>query len=349
MIWREINYPQIAPGYVVSPDGYIKAQSIDDSSMFTTNYHSTNGYDYVSLYNINGHIQLFPIDDIIALTYIPIPKELKEKLLKVIHINNDTRDISLNNLKWIEDVEEWRICTYPDIKPNTYEVSSWGRIRNIKTNEYIKLIPHQEYIDVRLLTNDGLKSIRHHRIIGWEFVLLRDLDKVINHINGIKSNNNPKNLEWVTSAENTRHAYYVGLKHKLYKSNNPNAKITLSDATTIFDELIKNNGNIKQTYELLKNSIPQLTYVIVLDIKNGNSSWLTDVDNPFTKRKFVSDNTIIDIANSLLMHQGHIPSVYNELKNRYPKLTKSYISKIKNKYRHSDITDNIFTKDDMIK
>ena len=84
IIWKRVNHPDILPGYLVSPEGYIKAEGMKDEDAITSpSYHSTNGYDFMLLNNKDGKVQLFPIDDIIAMAYIPIPESLKDKPIKV--------------------------------------------------------------------------------------------------------------------------------------------------------------------------------------------------------------------------------------------------------------------------
>ena len=345
-IWKPINHPDILPGYLVSPQGYIKFKGMNDKdAIIEPSYHSTNGYDFMLLNNKDMTLQLFPLDDIIAYSYIPIPESLKDKPIKVSHINGDTRDISLDNLRWVEDIEEWRVCTYPGVKPDMYEVSSWGRVRNKKTGNDVKAVFHQGYKDVVLKTDLGWKSIRHHRIIGWMYVPNADITYVINHINGTKNTNKPKNLEWVPSSINVKHAYMSGLKRQLFKTKNPNSKIDCLKAKMIYDELVKTSGNIRKTYDKLKSIIPNLTYTIVLNIKHNNTSWLRDNNqntNHFKKREFVSKEIIVEIAKLLRDKNGDISSVYDEIHRKYPNISQSYISKIKNKYIHSDITDTIF-------
>ena len=132
IIWEPVNHPDILQGYLVSPEGYIKASGMKDEDAITSpSYHSTNGYDFMLLNNKDGNLQLFPLDDIIALAYIPIPESFKDKPIKVLHINGDTRDISLDNLQWVEDIEEWKWVKWKNILSNRYEVSSFGRVRNI--------------------------------------------------------------------------------------------------------------------------------------------------------------------------------------------------------------------------
>ena len=192
IIWKEITHPDILPGYLISPEGYIKAKDIkDDDCIKEPSYHSTNGYDFVLLNNKETRLQLFPLDDIIAMAYIPIPVSLKGKNVKVSHINGDTRDISLENLQWVEDIEEWRVCTYPGVKPDTYEVSSWGRVRN-KGSSVTRIVGLNAHGYLRIVI-DG-SEYRAHRLVAWEFCKF-DLEfssNHVNHINGKKTINVPK-------------------------------------------------------------------------------------------------------------------------------------------------------------
>lgn len=48
---------------------------------------------------------------------------------------------------------------------------------------------------------------------------------VVNHINGIKTDNRPENLEYVTNSENVHHAYRTGLLSN-QGTTNGNAKLT---------------------------------------------------------------------------------------------------------------------------
>lgn len=111
--------------------------------------------------------------------------------------------------------EEWRVVArYP-----RYEVSNYGRIRNIKTGRILKQFPNEKgYMTLTL--SIGIKdvqfSVRVHRIVAEAFCKnpydcdIEELD--VNHDDGDKTNNRVYNLYWATRKENIRHAFDTGLK-----------------------------------------------------------------------------------------------------------------------------------------
>jgi len=93
-----------------------------------------------------------------------------------------------------------------------YLVSTMGRIKNKKTDVILK-----EYINAggyATCSIRGIKDTLVHRIVAKEFLENKDNKRVVNHINGIKTDNRVKNLEWCTHQENTIHAIKTGLIYK---------------------------------------------------------------------------------------------------------------------------------------
>ena len=67
------------------------------------------------------------------------------------------------------------------------------------------------YKKVELYKDGKRKSFKVHRLVAIAFIPNPDNKPEVNHIDGNKINNNIDNLEWVTSSENTIHAYETGL------------------------------------------------------------------------------------------------------------------------------------------
>lgn len=63
------------------------------------------------------------------------------------------------------------------------------------------------YKEVALSKNGETKTVLLHRLIAKHFVENPDNLKVVNHKNGIKTDNRLENLEWCTTKQNTKHAY----------------------------------------------------------------------------------------------------------------------------------------------
>ena len=117
--------------------------------------------------------------------------------------------------------EEWLpVVGYEDL----YEVSSYGRIKSCKKevwnprgwyNKYperiIKThIQKTGYVKAMICSDGHCVSIGVHRLVAFAFLGEPPSEKhQINHKNGVKTDNRPDNLEWVTAKENVRHAHKV--------------------------------------------------------------------------------------------------------------------------------------------
>lgn len=119
-------------------------------------------------------------------------------------------------------LEEWR-----DIEgyESLYKVSNLGRVKRLcyrgKNAEFDYGKPRvlrqkttaKGYKSLQLCKNNEPIDFQVHRLVAEGFI-----DKPsnleanqVNHKDGCKTNNNAKNLEWVTASENMRHAYEKNL------------------------------------------------------------------------------------------------------------------------------------------
>lgn len=95
-----------------------------------------------------------------------------------------------------------------------YEVSTLGRVRSFKSKEPRILKPQAErngYLRVTIRINGKDKMFSIHRLVARTFIPKPEGKRIVNHINGIKTDNRVENLEWVTYSENLLHAYHTGL------------------------------------------------------------------------------------------------------------------------------------------
>jgi hypothetical protein len=118
-----------------------------------------------------------------------------------------------------------------------YQVSNMGRIKSLNVFHYnddkekilILKIKKDKYFEIKIKG----KYYLIHRLVMLTFIGECPKDKQVNHIDGNKQNNRLENLEYITSKENTQHAW----KNGLCKGNGLKKKVNQYD---------KNNNLIKQ-------------------------------------------------------------------------------------------------------
>ena len=285
-VWAPIEYPNIVSGYMISSHGRIKSSTDDSAQPYEPSYHSSNGYDYAYFVTNDRDTQLFPIDDIVASTFLMPDKELYGKPIKVIHINGNNRDNHAYNLTWVEDKEEWRDakCYIPkkdgriiSPKPGAYKVSNHGKVYSNITNTYLK--PYQDAgywkIDLSYIHSDGTyggsPKVKLHRLLAITFDLPNHSEErdMINHIDGNKSNCSLKNLEWVTCRENVRHAFDALLEINPKGESHYRSKFTDHQRECIY-AIVKELKDIQPSHVtgLIKRRLPRITREDIKHAKN---------------------------------------------------------------------------------
>jgi len=122
-------------------------------------------------------------------------------------------------------MEEWKgspLCF------DHVEVSNLGRVRTLDReavgykdfaiNKQLRKgkiispwVAKNGYLTFSIKVGDKRPKFLVHRIVASAFVDGYEPNLTVNHKDGNKLNNNPKNLEWVTLQQNTKHEWETGL------------------------------------------------------------------------------------------------------------------------------------------
>ena len=111
-----------------------------------------------------------------------------------------------------------------------YQISNTGEIKSIdgcviKTQHKGKIlrqnISHKGYRRITIKIGNKKKTYPIHRIVAKSFVKnpRPDIYDQVNHIDGVKSNNNASNLEWCNNSLNQIHANKTGLNTNRIKKS----------------------------------------------------------------------------------------------------------------------------------
>lgn len=104
--------------------------------------------------------------------------------------------------------------------PN-YSISEEGIVKNNRTGRILKGgLDLDGYKMVTLCDRGRRRACKVHREVALTFIPNPFSYPVVNHKDGIKTNNHIDNLEWCTVSYNTRHAYSLGLRSQKGEKNN---------------------------------------------------------------------------------------------------------------------------------
>lgn len=133
-----------------------------------------------------------------------------------------------------------------------YRSSKDGTILGKRGEPLQPILHHTGYEVITVRSESKQFQMRAHRLI-WECHngTIKDLSKVINHIDGDKRNNSLDNLELVTSSENAIHAFSMGLRSGDRGESNPGSKLTNDQAYDLIN-MIKQGFSNKHIGELFK-------------------------------------------------------------------------------------------------
>lgn len=127
--------------------------------------------------------------------------------------------------------------------------SKYGRLKKLK-----KKVQNNGYESVSLSNKNVKKTKLVHRLVVEAFFGLSNL--VVNHKDGVNTNNAIDNLEFCTTSENVKHAYKTGLAKKTRESVRSFSKLDDNKVSEIKKMLKhKTNSELGRIYGVSRQTI----------------------------------------------------------------------------------------------
>lgn len=216
------------------------------------------------------------------------------------------------------------------VEDYNYFVDKEGRVYGKSGEEKAQFVDDCGYKRVALWKNNKYKFHLVHRLVAKALIPNTENKPCVNHKDGNKQNNHVNNLEWVTYSENTIHALEMGLKVPEQGEDVHNASITNETAYKVCQMMVDGYRNI-EIIDILGVSMN-----VVKSIR-GRKTWTSISDDYKIPKKSctLSESTIRWICHQIESGIKNCDIV--EMSNN-PKVTKSVVTKIKNKKQFKEIS-----------
>jgi len=167
-------------------------------------------------------------------------EKINDNSYVVTHIDNNSSNNNVNNLKIITRLEISKKRNTTTHQSETFKTKSWWVKNRFDNIDHINIPEYPNHIiykngemwnGTRFLTfskssnyfniSTSCNNDKVHRIICYAFNPIDDYKELndykkleVNHIDGNTFNNHANNLEWVTPSENMKHAYETNINSK---------------------------------------------------------------------------------------------------------------------------------------
>jgi transposase len=142
-----------------------------------------------------------------------------------------------------------------------YKITTQGQVYSNLSNKVLTpAVIKGGYLRIRIVCDDGVqRSFLVHRLVALTYIPNPENKPEVNHINGIKTDNNLSNLEWVTREENQQHAFSTGLNNNLGESNG-RALLSSDQVLDIYWKLYNGarNSDIAKEYNLSTTTVMEI-------------------------------------------------------------------------------------------
>jgi hypothetical protein len=276
-----LQLPLSGNKYFINKNGILKYSNGDIVNEFI----NQEGEPLVCIDWING-LSEYKIALLLAFTFKPVHLPIKYWIqLQVLYADNDCKNYQLSNLVWkypigLGSIDYNGFAFIPMF--SRYLINKEGAIFEFRSMKIVPCYFNKGYYSYSLKPDIGLRtSLKRHRGIGLVFLdYPNNVDLLqINHIDGVKGNDYPENLEWITGSENRLHAIKTGLTpvNNIVIAKNIKSKVSL-EFNTLKEFCSYFNINRKSAYnQLCKVDQPYQIKDWIITYKNLNNTNTTPI------------------------------------------------------------------------
>lgn len=352
--WKPVLLPPIMEHtYEVSSNGEVVYTPT--GGVLNNIYHSTNGHDFVTLMIDPVYFKEIPgvnkmrmmkvrLDWLIAMTFSIIPPNSYENA-KLRHRDGDRDNHQVDNIEWVDSIEEWRCVNYSNIV-DKYAVSDNGIVKELLSGKIINRdIDDEGDVVVSLLTTDGTyKLFKVHNIETHAFYGKREKNEIVNHINGLKYNCHLSNLEYIDYGENVKNGIKEG---ELPTDTKVKQRPDVDTMDMIRDLLFKHNGCVRFVMkDIDADEYPEIDRRVVHSVRDCETGYYSQsnkysaeelkklnamrINRPKTEITPEIENSTIGL---LVKYNGDVKAVCND---PMCKVSQTKVYQIKNKIKGSN-------------